>query len=284
MVTYKITSSPQFGDATAGDSDFVGTGTCSWGTTAAVAWGNALPVLIGAFHDGTTIVIGMARGPVLTTGASTNIGYQDVCPSSASQNNVLAMTASNVTTSHATKAFLPIGAVRATKNASDNYTFSTLDDGDGVSNFYNFGQREFDMPSGQNGAASGKFFLNNGLTAPTYTLVNNDKYSIDLKTGNVALTVGHDNAAAGTAGSGAVDLLYAAPLAYAGASGGGPQSSGAVFETAGTNSMVVVAFQTLTAIQFSYNTTAGTVTAKIMLNDQSSTARQIFFQVNYKAF
>lgn len=100
---FKITTSATFGDSTAGDSDFVGTGTCSWGTTAATAWGQNMPLLLGYFHDGTNAHPVLARGPVLTSGASTNIGYQDVCPSSASQNNVIALTSTNVTSTHANK-------------------------------------------------------------------------------------------------------------------------------------------------------------------------------------
>ena len=238
--TYKITSSPQFGDATAADSDFVGTGTCSWGTTAGVAWGNDMPILIGAFHNGTTLVFGLARGPVLTTGASSNIGYQDNCPSSPSQNNVIAMTSTNVTSSHANKAFYPIGAVRATKNSSDNYTFTAFDDGDGIGIFYNFGQREFDMPTGQNGATSGRYFKANGGTAPVWS-TNVLKYRATL-TGLIFLNMWFDGDG-GTDGATAVLALLAPPY-DALASSQQDRFAGAVYVkwNAGANAQVATSY------------------------------------------
>lgn len=280
MVTYKITSSPQFGDATAGDSDFVGTGTCSWGTTAAVAWGNDMPILLGAFHDGTTVVFGMARGPVLTTGASTNIGYQDNCPSSADQKNVIAMTSTNVTSTHANKAFFLIGAVRATKNASDNYTFSALDNGDGVQIFYNFTGRKFSMPTGQNGANSTKYFSVSGGTAPTYTLFSVLDYYLDLN-GRVTCDARFGNTSGGTAGAGTSDNVLAAP--YKSQAGMNYFGEG-FFDNTGLSTIgqFQIAAGT-TNIRGLYQSTIGTATTFISGNLQNGATRGFSGFISYQA-
>ena len=286
MVTYKITTSPQFGDATAGDSDFVGTGTCSWGTTAAVAWGNALPVLIGAFHDGTTLVIGMARGPVLTTGASANIGYQDNCPSSASQNNVIAMTSTNVTSSHANKAFFPIGAVRATKNSSDNYTFTALDDGDGIQNFYNFGAREYDMVTGQMGAASGSFFTVASGIAPTYTLVNTYKWKMGLD-GIVKTQYVFQNTSGGTAGSGANLCSLAGPYQFLNYSTYKPMMGAAeIFNSGSLDSVAIVEVNSATNGLFDhmYQSTIVNGISRLTGNSQNNVSRLVRGSFQYVAF
>lgn len=283
MVTYKITSSPQFGDATAGDSDFVGTGTCSWGTTASVAWGDAMPILLGAFHDGTTVVFGMARGPVFTTGASTNIGYQDNCPSSADQKNIIAMTSSNVTSSHANKAFFPIGAVRATKNASDNYTFSALDDGDGIQIFYNFGNRDFDMPTGQNGATSGKYGKDNGGTFPTFTADNFYKYKPQMN-GDVRISTKLSNTSGGTTGAVAVTTLVPAPYAFKGSAN--QRSKGDGFAQ-GTSLQTYVTSEINGAsndIYFSYVATAPSGTTALQNSQLNTATRNLHFDITFSAY
>jgi hypothetical protein len=284
MVTYKVTSSPTFGDATAGDSDFVGTGTCSWGTTAAVAWGNAMPLLLVAAHDGSTVVFGMARGPVLTTGASTNIGYQDNCPSSASQNNVIFMTSTNVTSTHANKMAFPIGAVRATKNASDNWTFTALDDGDGIGIFINFGFRAFDMPTGQMGAASGKYFYNNGGTGPTYTAVNYYKYVLTT-TGFLYASINLSNTTGGTAGVGAVSLRLALPLNTGGSADFVGRSNMFISESGGTNTFADgEKAGGNDYMEFAYQSTIATGTSLATNADQSSTIRKVNGSIYYQPF
>ncbi len=208
-----FTSSPDFNDSTNGtDSDFVGTGTMSWGTTAAVAWATDMPILFGVCTDGSTPIIVMARLPVPTTGASSNIGYKDNAPSAASQNNVIAWTGTNVTTTHANRKITWIGSFRIQKNSSDNWTFSTLDIHDGILDFTNFGIRNFTMPISQNGAASGKYFKDNTGTAPVFTN-NNSIYNITME-GKVTFKFRHE-ADGGTDGATAVNLQLAAPIAVA---------------------------------------------------------------------
>lgn len=288
--TYKITSTITFDDDSAGDSDFQGTGTCSWGTSTAVAWGNTLPLLVGAFHDGTTLAIGIGRGPVLTTGASTNIGYKDVCPSSASQNNVIAFTASNITSTHANKAFFPIGAVRATKSSVDDWTFAALDDGDGIGIFYNFGIRDFDMPAGQMGTVSGRYFFVSGGTAPTYTALNLFKYRISPE-GMLHVTIQFHNTAGGTAGAGTNPLAMGTPLAYAKYSSLGtgvtPMVGVGYLNNSGTHdTLTVIDLDPGSSgfVNFAYQAAVVTTSQAVNGVHQNNVARQLTGTYSYPAF
>jgi hypothetical protein len=283
--TYKVTSSPTFGDSTAGDSDFVGTGTCSWGTTAGVAWSNTLPILIGATHDNSTLVFILARGPVRTTGSSSNIGYQDVCPSTADQTNVIAMTSSNVTSSHADREVTWLGSTRITKNSSDNWTFNALNLGDGIGVFANFGGRFFDMPTGQMGATSGKFFNNNGGTAATYTATSVIKFQIGMD-GNTDVYFDHLNTSGGTAGSGAQDIRMNMPLNHAQTWASTPMQVGAARTVGNASNRVVFVHMVATGTsEVTFSGLATTTTLFTITNaDQSSTAREIKGNARYPAF
>lgn len=286
VVTF--TSSPSFqDDAHASDSDFVGTGTMSWGTTAAVAWGSDMPFLLGictADDSGTTPVMVIARGPVATTGASTNIGYHDNAPSSASQNNVFALTASDVTVSHANRPITWIGSFRMTKSASDDWTVTALDYGDGINNFYNFGTREYDMPTGQNGATSGKFFANNGGTAPTYTAINVYKYSISMD-GQVFVRCRFRNTAGGTPGAGAVSAQLILPTLVSNISNDSSFGHAYMLNSGSVDNLGnLEIFPNSAAANFVYNSVIVTTTAVLTNAQQNNVTRELRATVHYRAF
>lgn len=211
-----FTSSPSFqDDAHATDSDFVGSGTMSWGTTAAVAWANDMPFLLGVCTDGTTPIMVIGRVPSLTTGANTNIGYWDTAPSSASQTNVFALTTTNVTVTHASQAITWIGSFRMTKSASDDWTVTAFDSGDGIGSFYNFGTRYFTFPKDQHGGggtapASDSHLQANGGTAAEFT-TESFTYSVDMS-GLVLCTIYYDGDGGGN-GAGSVATNFAVPFA-----------------------------------------------------------------------
>lgn len=230
-----FTASPTFQDSASGNSGFVGTGTFSWGTTAAVAWANDMPLLIGVCSNGTTPIIVMARLPVPTMGVAANIGYKDVAPATPSQNNVVAWTATNITVSHANMPIQWFASIRIRKTAADDWTFQSLDSSDGIMTFQNFGQRNFIFPPSQNGAATGKFFKDNGGTAPVFTN-NNTLYSVNMD-GKVRYKFRHGEDP-GVDGAGAVALQLATPYAVADTNGLDLFNRGTVFINwaAGANS------------------------------------------------
>lgn len=282
VLTY--TTSPSFSDSTAGDSDFVGTGTWSWGTTAAVAWANDMPILLQAGTDGTTPHVFMCRGPVLTTGASTNIGYQDNAASSASQNNVGAMTATNVSSTHANQVLTPIGAFRAQKNSSDNWTFTALGNGDGLNVFYNFGSREYDVPLGQNGATSGKYGKNNGGTFPTFTAQNIFKYKLTLA-GGLIFDQRLRNTSGGTLGAGAVDTIVCMPLIPQSADSSRFNRGLALIQGVGVSCFgewEVV--NNSSDMKYAYTSTTPTATAQVQNTEMNQAARTLECYGNYQVF
>lgn len=69
-----------------------------------------------------------------------------------------------------------IGSFRMRMSASDDWTVQTLDDLDGIGRFQE--NRFFDMPTGQFGAATGKYFQDNGGTAPAWG-TNVFKYQVN---------------------------------------------------------------------------------------------------------
>ncbi len=286
MQTFKITSAPSFqDDANVSDSDFVGNGTCSWGTTAGAAWPNNVPLLIGVVHDGTSPVFLLARGPVMATGASTNIGYKDNCPSSASQTNIIAMTSTDVTSTHANKAITWLGSVRATKSASDDWTFSTLDDGDGIGIFYNFGIRQFDMPTNQMGSSAGAYVSVSGGTPPTYTANNNSKYKVLLHTGETCHAFDHNNAAGGTAGAGANPINIATAFVAKNNTGLTSRAVGIAYN-AGSLSAIVNAFivENTSAIKLEYQSTIVDGREYVTGARQNNAVRNIAGNICYQAF
>lgn len=63
-----------------------------------------------------------------------------------------------------------IGSFRMQKNALDNWTVSTLDAGDGINHYSNFGARSFTMPTGQRGAPAGQYLKYDYPYNPTWVL------------------------------------------------------------------------------------------------------------------
>lgn len=198
-------------DATTADSYFNGGGGAAFGTTAGVAWSNTMPFGIFLVTDGTTPVLFLGRRAQQITTLAARVAYKDN-PGISTNESFFGWTATNVSATHANRRAYLVGSVRMTKNASDDWTFAALDTGDGfgVQN-YNFGVRDFDMPTGQMGASAGSYFLPNGGTAPTYTGSNLYKYAQTLD-GRYKLKFSFTNAAGGTAGAGASALILSTPM------------------------------------------------------------------------
>jgi hypothetical protein len=165
------------------------------------------------------------------------------------------------------------------------WTVSALASDDGIGNFVNFnGFTLFDMPTGQNGNTSGKHGEDNGGTFPTFTAVNTNKYTIGMD-GFVDWQGDLENAAAGTAGAGAVNSNINSPV------GRTPNTLGNAFGPAfcqgtginsGANLQSVVA--SATRWNFSYQTTIKTATAITQNADLAAAARFLIWTIRYKAF
>ncbi len=278
----EFTSSPSFqDDAHAGDSDFVGTGTMSWGTTAATAWSPAMPFLLGVCTDGTTPIMVIARGPVGDTGASSNIGYWDNAPSAASQNNVFALTATNVTVTHASQKITWIGSFRMVKSAADDWTVQALDKNDGIQNFYNYGKRRHTMAQGQNGAAASRFMLANGGTTPQWSTMFYE-YILDFNTGFCTIAFRFDGDG-GTDGAGAVNALVATPFTNQATSNSYAGTGYAKWAATNEQNVTINPDNLVSNTAIAKNTSA---TARVLFTnaDFSAGARTLEGSVTYPAF
>ena len=119
---------------------------------------------------------------------------------------------------------------------ADYWTIQTLNNADGLGRYHE--QTIFIMPLGQNGAAAGKYFLDNGGTAPGgWTVHSEYRYSISKK-GEISLSIYMSGGNPGGAGAGA--LFLAMPYTASATMGWNYTGGGVVVISANTVSMVVI--------------------------------------------
>ena len=201
LIQYKITA-----NQTLTVSDMTGN---TLGTTASIAWASEMPLYVGFMADNTysnlTGFVSRTPNLIATPSSTTEIGD----PSAANADEDYSVFAFDDIT-EADFVTVPVGyvgAVEVVKDSSDAWTIQALSGDTGIGNFCD--KRLYTMPTGQNGAASGGFILDNGGTAPSF-VYNEYNYSIATD-GNVSCKVAC-SADAGTDGSGAVPTLIVCPL------------------------------------------------------------------------
>jgi hypothetical protein len=261
-----------------------------WGTTASVAWGSVMPLALGITwknDDPTTARCFFARNPAMTTtpASTNNIGIDGTAPATSDQSNIV-LFGSSANTGYNSCPCIIIGSVRATcdNSAGGVWTIATLDNGDGICNFYNFLERIYTMPIGQNGAASGKYFINNGGTAPTFTNSNSYVYKIN-RNGDCWVSFRFSNSSGGTLGSGVVNTLLAAPVSA--------DALSSNERVKGTAYMIAISVNTVgiceiagasNQIFFTYNLTAATSIAQMHNSDYNQASREAAGTLTFPAF
>lgn len=262
-----------------------------WGTTASVAYGSDMPFAIGVCSsDGTAANIRffLTRNPAmkLTPANTNNIGIDGTAPVTSDQGNIV-LFGTGANTGYNSRPCRIIGAVRATCDATAGgvWTITAADTGDGIGTFYNFGSRVFTMPISQNGATAGKYFADNGGTAPTFTSENTYNYSVQMD-GLVNIQFLFHNTAGGTAGAGAVAAqlaLPATPLSLGAQSNfiGAGYAQGTSVATLGT---LFAAPATPNLISLEYQTVIVTTTASILNSNLAAALRSYRGFAQYKAF
>lgn len=207
IVRIRVTDDTHLFVDDSGASDIVGE---EFGRTTGVAWGDTFPFIIYAVNaDDTETNLRFAHSPNPTayiSPATANIGYHGNPGATPSDENFFFWTASDPTTTHDAVPCLAIGTFAAIMSASDDWTVSTLSEIDGISKF-NYKHREFEMSSGQMGAASGKFFKNNGGTAPAFAASSYRRFKL-YEDGQCDFFFAFQS---GTTGSGAVNAQIASP-------------------------------------------------------------------------
>ncbi len=206
LKTYALTANQSFEDSN-GSSDIIGN---LFGTTSGDVWtGVDIPFYLYACIDNAEAspVFGISRIPNLTSSpAAGNIGT----PASATAGVSYGMFLFNSVTiaNYDLNPVVCVGSFRMRKIAADDWTIQTLSNSDGFGNYQQ--NILFSYPTGVNGNASGSYFLANGGTAPAFD-TNFYTYKIS-RDGMCWVTALLFNAATGTSGVGAVDLIAQTPI------------------------------------------------------------------------
>ncbi len=199
---YLITANQTFTDGSAGDTDNM-----RWGLTTGVNASVDIPFYLYAVGNDAqdTIAFMISRVPhAKVSPAAASIGKSGAVVN-VGQGDFYSLPSITVADYESNPCLL-VGSFRQQfVGATDSWTVQTLTTSDGIG-LYQEG-KTFEIPPGQFGAASGKYFLDNGGTAPglTGTIAN---YQID-KNGFVQMDLCGN---VDVAGVGAVDLIAIAPF------------------------------------------------------------------------
>lgn len=181
-------------------------------TTAATAWGNVKPMYLYVMQDDSD------ANPVFAWGA---VPHNTIAPAAASIGDPSAANAdaqeSLYSWTDITEAnydgnpVTVLGSIRATKDASDSYTFTISEGQDGIGRFNEV--TRFTFPTGQYAANSGTYTDANGGTAAVYNSIQ--VYYQQMRNGfhTLSYSLRGDG---GTDGSGAVEARFVFPMIPAG--------------------------------------------------------------------
>ncbi len=229
LVTYKITANQTFSQADIATNNF--------GLTNGVANATDLPFFlygVGNARSGvnpqTIMTFMVSRFP--NTVVSPIAGKIAKAGSAVanSQGSFFALDSTITVADYATSPCVCLGSFRMTWLNTNNWVITAFDQLDGIGTFQE--NRRFDLSPGQFGAAAGKFFKDNGGTAPQFT-TNLFDWNIQR---NNQLTFYATISAVTVNGVGAVPLLFALPYECHGNAAGSyfTQINGPTFIT-GTN-------------------------------------------------
>lgn len=211
LVTVAVTANQSFIDDN-GASQIIGN---LFGLTTGIAFANPIPFFIYAVLDDTETAIAFMISRYPNTKVSPVAAKIGKSGSAVADSQGSFFSLANITVAdYESNPCLSIGSFRMTMSNLDDWTVTTLDIQDGIGSFQE--DRKFSMSTGQFGAASGKFFANNGGTAPAFT---SNSYAYFLNRQNM-VTIYTAFANASTAGVGSVNLQLATPYILDGSSTG----------------------------------------------------------------
>lgn len=209
-----VTSNIVINDLASGSSNLIG---IKFGITETVNWSEDMLWYIGVVNKADSALTGsdggsayfLTRNPTLkTTPASTYIGKFGTNPTTDDQFAIVLCGTGYTTANYASLPCRMIGSIRVRYTAaSTDWTIQTLAFSDGIGQFNE--EKDLIMPTGQSGAASGKYFLDNAGTAPVFS--TNQYYWRQSINGCVHLVV-YLTGDGGTDGAGAVVTQVSIPL------------------------------------------------------------------------
>lgn len=183
---------------------------CLMGTTNVVAWGSALPfyIYVTASDADANPEFSVCRVPHRNVSPSV---ADSGCPGTLTADAEQSFFYFNAVTlsdydGNPTASF---GCFQVVKDGSNAWSLTGLTSNEGFG-LFNESVR-FEFPSGQGGAASGKYLLTNGGTAPTFT--NTPRYHYYINRGGlIEISCFLSNTAGGTPGAGAVEAQLTMPF------------------------------------------------------------------------
>lgn len=276
-----FTSSPLFDDDTAATSDIAGV---YFHTTAAIAWNQDCPFFIYATYDTSdTPYIFISPCPNLSSisSSSARISYHNTVGGTQDKYSVFVWSSSVTPANLVSQPCVRIGSIAMTKVITTDDWTVTGSNGDHYGIGGDATKRTYTFPTGQFGAVSGQFVLNNGGTAPGFsTLLYRYKVHTDgLVTAQCFLEVSN-----GTDGSGSNTFTITIPYSFDG-NGETPNYSNTArvgFTSTDYMCQIVPSHGANTAF-FAATVPLGTLVA-IQNNNFIAGSRRVFFEAQYIAF
>ena len=208
-VDLKVTSNVTFFDAGAGDSSHLKGWT--FGVTPGVPWAASMPVFIYALNWNDTsegLVFAVSRRvSAKFVGPVKNLGDKTTLPQHYGQFNVFLMSAVELANYESATVSMVGATTMSKETVVDDWAFGS-EPGFGRPAVDNICQRQYTLPPGQNGATPGKYFLDNGGTAPGPWEDELAQYSV-RRTGHIEVWFRGIGGNAG--GEGDVEIKFASP-------------------------------------------------------------------------
>lgn len=273
---YTVTANQSFIDDS-GASQIIGN---TFGTTATVGWATDMPFYLYAVGNSaagvspqTQIAFMISRIPHLTNSPVAGKIAKAGSAVASTQGSLFSL--ANVTVAdYAVSPLLLLGSFRMQKTtaATDDWTVQSLSFNiDGIGR-YNEQYANFLMPTGQNGNAAGKFFQDNGGTAPSFG-VQSFGYAISKNGYFKGMFIGNNSSAVG---AGAVSAMQSFPLSNvtAAVTGNGYyfDAAGPTYSAVNANSAALISS---TQFVFSSNVASG------ILQNLNFSGANIDMVVNY---
>lgn len=217
MVSLKITAPQYFHDNNYASTDFSG---IIFNTNSGVAWNADMPLFIYAINADDTnanLLFGFSAYQKMSVTYSIGCIGKGFSSGTDSIYDICCFTSSDPSVSHGNKPCLRIGTVTGIKSSTGKWTLTLSPMVHGVGKFpWNSGYNDdtaeslttFTVPTGQWGNTTGKYFLDNGGTAPVFT-TSEIRYSVN-EDGTFTYEMNF-NGDGGADGAGAVEFIMGSP-------------------------------------------------------------------------
>lgn len=248
-------------------------------------WASVMPFNLSVIYDGTTPYFIISRVPSYVSGAAATALCQKGDTDCDAQVDSMILASGLTLANFVNLPITQVGWFQMTYATAGGAWTATTSVHTGFN--YEYEKQPWTMPTGQQGASVGAYFLPNGGTAPVFN-TNAYKYFV-TRTGDVSVDYYFDDDG-GTDGSGAVSLKMAVPY-YAETAGLGSYISTGYTEYHNTEEYLtfILLSNHDNSVRFNRNTVSGTslqnATTAIQNGDYINNNYRLFFGVfSYRAW